>query len=226
VPTHKVLFAVAVLVLGVSMNDVQASTYSECWNSCGPAYQDTCGWMRKRRKRIRCQKRLLSQCQYWGVNAVCPAPPPTTTTTPTLPPTTVPPPPTTTTTLPPLAVPDLRGSYELNGTITQDTCGRSIGIGLREQMPFAVTTQNGTALGGSVGTNPRAASGEFYDEGDFVGSWFITASFCEGGGACWKAGVAVEPGDLHGAVALGVIRTDYPDGTVCVIAIEGTIYVY
>ncbi len=88
----KLLFAVSVLVLGVSIGEArQVSTRFQCFTSCGQATNETCGWITRRGKYNACRNRLIRQCRRWGVATMCPAPPPPTTTT-------VPPPPPTTTT--------------------------------------------------------------------------------------------------------------------------------
>jgi hypothetical protein len=199
------LLAVAVLVLGVSIGEArQVSTRTACLSACGAATNTTCGWITRRGKYTACRTRLLRQCQRWGVGTMCPAPPP--------------PPPTTTTTLP---APDLRGSYELNGTITRDNCNKTYGVGSRDQMPFTVTAHNGTALEGTVGTNPRPATGTLFADQ----TWVLAAKSCEAN-CCFVASVAVDALDPQGASAHGQIEVLCTDATACTVELEGFVAVY
>jgi hypothetical protein len=114
-------------------------------------------------------------------------------------------------------MPDLRGSYSFQGTVTSDPCGLA-GVGSGAQIPFAVTSQSGTTLGGVVGATPRAASGTLFDDL----SWNLIAEFCEDG-CCYVQGVAV--GDVN-TPALGVagFRGDCPGVASCVVELEGIVY--
>jgi len=210
-------FLITLLAVGVLASAAQAearlmSTRGQCVAACGQAVSDSCGWITKRGRFNRCRAKLINQCKRWGTATMCPAPPPPTTTT-----TTVPyiPPTTTTTTLP--AVPDLRGSYQFDGTVTSDPCGLA-GVGTSALIPFAVTNQSGTRLGGVVGAVPRVANGTLFDDR----SWNLIAEYCEDG-CCFVQGVAV--GDID-TPAQGVagFRGECPGVAACVVELEGSVY--
>jgi hypothetical protein len=216
-PTHKLLFAVALLVVGVALTDVQASTYTECWNACGPAYQDSCGWMRKRLKRKRCLKRLLRQCQVYGVDTMCPAPPPptTTTTSPYIPP-------TTTTLPPPPRGANLVGHYQFVGTVIQDTCGLN-GVDVNVDVPFTVSSHSNTSLSGTLGTNSLPVTGTYSPT---THSWNLGNRFEEANGCVTipTLGVGNDTGFASGVGTGYAIEVSCPDGTYCYFEAGGATY--
>src|SRR5262249_8944614 len=88
-------------------------TRTACQAACPTQVNSFCGGLRPARYR-KCRTNTWKVCRRWGIDMICPAPqdPPITTSTTT---TT-----TSTTTVP--TIPDLRGSYELDGTVTYDPC--------------------------------------------------------------------------------------------------------
>jgi hypothetical protein len=135
------------------------------WSGIGPVL---CPVTARPRQLRLCHARLVRQCRKFGPDAVCPLPPPTTTTVPeptTTTTSTTMTTSTTSTTLP--TIPDIRGSYQLNGYVSSDNCGGTPGIGTASSFSFSVVTQSGANLGGVFGATGTPVTGQLYSDGSW-----------------------------------------------------------
>jgi hypothetical protein len=234
---HFAIITILAALLASGQADAAlVASKAECLSACAPQIAGGCSGLR-RAKYNRCRLTLVRQCRRFGLETVCPAPPPTTTTivpvqattttttlalpstttttfTVLLPTTTTPTtlPLATTTTLP--AIPDLRGSHQLDGVVATDTCGMSAGVGSAVSIPIDVTTQTDQFLGGYINTVSAI-------DGGFEGAtWYL---FAEQGGFCittWRATVYGVP-PATGQVDSG---TSCPGGGSCSFTAVGTVY--
>jgi hypothetical protein len=234
---HFAIITILAALLASGQADAAlVASKAECLSACAPQIAGACSGLR-RAKYNRCRLTLARQCRRFGLETVCPAPPPTTTaivpvqattttTTLALPstttttfavllPTTTTPttlPLATTTTLP--AIPDVRGSYQLDGVVITDTCGMSGGIGSAVSIPFSVTIQSDRSIDGFVDGQP--ADGDL-GSGD---SWNLRGQSCSSVSGCctvWYVGVeSPATGDVH-------IGTSCPTGS-CSFVATGTVY--
>jgi hypothetical protein len=115
-------------------------------------------------------------------------------------------------------VPDLRGSYEFDGTVTSDPCG-VLGYGMPYALPFSVTSQNGTSLSGTIGAQYKPASGSLYSDN----SWNLNTSYYDYSTGCTFAfGIAV--GDIDTPAYGYLIYGGSCSAVSCTVEFEGTVY--
>jgi hypothetical protein len=241
VKRFTIITILAALLASGQADAALVASKAECLSACVPQIAGACGGLR-RAKYNRCWLTLVRQCRRFGPETVCPAPPPTTTTIvpvgasttttilappstttttfavllPTTTTTTILSLPTTTTTLP--GTPDLRGSYQLDGVVTTDTCGMSAGVGSVVSIPIDVTTQTDRDIFGSINT-------VFAPDGEIVNGandWFLAQAGCPYVGCCttWRADVYGVP-PATGQVNSG---TSCPGGGSCSFVAVGTVY--
>jgi hypothetical protein len=210
---HFAIITILAAVLASGQADAAlVASKAECLSACAPQIAGACGGLR-RAKYNRCLLALVRQCRRFGPETVCPDPPATPTTTTTLPPLTT----STPTTLP--SIPDLRGHYTFQGTVTSDPCG-AMGIWNGYGFPFTVSTQSGISLSGMLDTLAVAASGTITSDGSWT---FIGARQCDPqNGCCFVMGVTVS-GVHMPAVATAESMGECPLSAACTVQIDGTV---